>query len=120
MSDVLMASVSAAPAESRRCPAFLLAARARLWSAIDESFRRPKLLVAIAIATLVLSTVVTMPLWTGRVPITEDMGGLNLPVRMFYAQCLRGANRSNGCLRFSVGRISPERETTYRITPSRC
>jgi hypothetical protein len=60
----------------------------RLRAVVAESLQKPNLLVAVAIAALVLFTILARPLLIGQVPTSDDMGHLNLPIRAFYARCL--------------------------------
>jgi len=55
---------------------------------VAEVFQKPKLSVAVAIAALILFTILAWPLLIGQVSTCDDMGHLNLPVREFYARCL--------------------------------
>ena len=52
-------------------------------------FHERTLTVMIVGAILVLAGVFASPLFFGRIPAVGDLGGFNLPVRHFYAQCLQ-------------------------------
>jgi hypothetical protein len=43
----------------------------------------------VAAGALVLLATLARPLWTGRVPVFGDLGVFHLPVRDFYARCLK-------------------------------
>ncbi len=46
-------------------------------------------LIALLIGILVvLPGLIAIPLWTGRMPIVDDLGAFFLPIRAFYAHCL--------------------------------